>query len=369
MLGETAKSFLHARSPISALRRLRDERSALGYDPQLWRDMVDLGWSAMVFPESAGGLDFGFKGLGAVFGQCGRTLAATPLLSTVVLSGGLLMQCASAAQRARLLPQVMAGDTLMALALDEGSRHDPRRVMAQASRVDSGWRLQGDKCFVLDGHVAQQLIVVARSGGVAGDEDGLSLFLVEAGAPGVSVQRTHMVDSRNAANIHLDGVVVSDSALLGVAGGGLQPLDRVLDRARVCLAAELLGLMQEAFDRTLVYLKQRVQFDVLIGSFQALQHRAARLFVELEMLTSCVAAALAAIDADDPQLPLLASLAKARASDLSERLLGEAVQLHGGIGVTDALDLGLLVKRGRVLQQSLGDGVFHRDRYALLKRF
>lgn len=369
LLQESAQEFLSAQAPVSALRRLRDTHDALGYDPDLWQQVVDMGWTAAVFPEADGGLDFGYKGLGAVFEQAGRTLAVMPLLSSVVLGGGLLLSAGSAAQRATLIPAIISGQTLLALALEEEGRHDPAAVRTTARRDASGWVLDGEKWFVLDGHVANLLVVVARTAGVPGDIHGLSLFIVDQAAEGVDVKRTLMVDSRNAARVRLSGVRVSDDALLGIAGQGFAALDAVLDRARICLAAEALGVICEAFDRTVSYLKERVQFDVAIGSFQALQHRIARLYVEIELLRSCVVAALDAIDAGNADISLLASLAKSRAADLSERALNEAVHMHGGIGVTDELDIGLFLKRGRVIQQSLGDGVFHRNRYASLKGF
>jgi alkylation response protein AidB-like acyl-CoA dehydrogenase len=178
-----------------------------------------------------------------------------------------------------------------------------------------------------------------------------------------------LADSRNYAQLNLVNVRVTEDMCLGVGAAAEKALNTALDKARICLAAEGLGLLKEAFDRTNTYLKERIQFDVPIGSFQALQHRMARLYTELQMLESCVRAALSAIDSEQDDLALLASLAKARASDLCEKLMNEAIQLHGGIGVTDEFDLGLIVKRARVLQQSLGDGVFHRNRYACLKGF
>ncbi|TXH61168.1 MAG: acyl-CoA dehydrogenase [Burkholderiaceae bacterium] len=369
MLRDSAQQFLAERSPVAALRGLRDRHDANGYDPALWREIAELGWPAAVLPEAYGGLGVGYQGLATVFEQLGRTLAATPLLSGVVLGGGLLLDAGSEAQRAAWLPRVATGEALLALALEESPRHDPARVAMRAERRGSGWRLDGTKEFVLDGHVAERLVVVARSAGAPGETDGLSLFLVDPQVAGVRVQRITMVDSRNAARVHFDGVAVGDEALIGQAGQCGATLERVLDRARLCLAAESLGVINEAFDRTLAYLKERVQFEVPIGSFQALQHRAARLFVEIELLKSCVAAATEAVDEGTADAPSLVSLAKARASDLSEKALNEAVQLHGGIGVTDEFDLGLYLKRARVLQQTFGDGAFHRNRYARLRGF
>ena len=369
-LADSATEFLNAQSPIALQRRLRDARAPLGYESALWQQVVELGWPAAVFPEADGGLAVGYQGLGAVFEAMGRTVAALPLLSSVVLSGELLLAAGSDAQRQRWLPGLMGGQQRLALALDEQGRHHPERIRTQARRnAAGGWALDGEKWFVIDGIGADWLIVAAQMAGAEGPSEGLGLFLVEATQPGVTLAPTLLADSRNHARVTLTGVQVDEALRLPAAQGAVQALDAALDRARICLAAEGLGLLREAFERTLSYLKERVQFDVAIGSFQALQHRMARLYTELEMLESCVRAALAAIDAADPQLALLASLAKARAADLCEKVTNEAVQLHGGIGVTDEFDLGLIVKRARVLQHSLGDGVFHRDRYARLKGF
>ena len=368
-LADSAREFLAALSPVSLQRRLRDTRAPLGYDTGLWQQVIDLGWPAAVFPEDEGGLAVGYMGLGAVFEAMGRTLAALPLLSSVPLCGELLLAAGDGAQRARWLPGLMTGEARMALAIDERGRHDPGNIKTRARRQEAGWVLDGEKWFVMDGTGAQALIVVARVVGVAGEDEGLGLFVVEPMQPGVVLAPTCLADSRNHARLTLTGVQVAGDHRLNAASDVTQALDAALDRACACLAAEALGVVREVFERTVSYLKERVQFDVVIGSFQALQHRVARLYVELEMLESCVRAALAAIDAADPELPQLASLAKARAADLCEKVTNEAIQLHGGIGVTDEFDLGLFVKRARVLQQSLGDGLYHRNRYAQLKGF
>lgn len=368
-LSDSAREFLNAQSPLSLQRRLRDTHAPLGYEPQLWQQVVDLGWPAAVFPEDEGGLAVGYQGLGAVFEGVGRTLAALPLLSSVVLCGELLLAAGDAAQRQRWLPGIIDGQQRMALALDEQGRHNPASLKTCARREASGWVLDGEKWFVIDGIGARWLIVTARMLETDGSGDALGLFVIDSAQPGVTLAPTRLADSRNCARLVLAGVQVSEAMRLGAARDGALALDAALDRARACLAAESLGLVREAFERTVAYLKERVQFDVPIGSFQALQHRMARLYAELEMLGSCVRAALAAIDAGDPELALLASLAKARAADLCEKVTNEAIQLHGGIGVTDEFDLGLLVKRARVLQHTLGDGVFHRNRYASLKGF
>lgn len=366
LLADTAAEFLLARSPVTAQRRLRDEGAAEGFDDALWKEMVEMGWSAIPFPEAQGGLAFGCMGLGAVFESIGRNLSATPLLSSVVLGGTLIELAGSEAQQAEWMPLLIAGDRRVSLALDEKPRHDPAATALRAEREGNGYLLQGEKTFVADGVGADAFIVVARSAGAPGERDGLSLFLVPADAPGLQVSPMRMIDSRNHAQVRLDGVRVDAAALIGQEGAAWSALDAALDRGRVCLAAELLGMTQNLFDTTVEYLKTRVQFDVPIGSFQALQHRAAGCYAHLHLARSAVMAGLAAMD--DPKLDAagrarLASLAKWKAGDAAHRISREAVQMHGGMGVTDELDVGLFLKRIRVAQALLGDGDFHCDRY------
>lgn len=366
LLADTASEFLMAKSPVAALRKLRDEGSVEGFDRALWREMVDMGWSAIPYPEALGGLEFGCKGLGAVFEHIGSTLSASPLLSSVVLAGSVIELAGSAAQQAAWMPALISGDKRLALAVDEQPRHDPAASMLAAVREGTGYVLNGSKSFITDGVGADAFVVVARTGGKAGERAGISLFLVAADAPGVQLTPMKTIDSRNHAGVVLKDVQVSADALLGAEGEGFAVLDTVLDRGRACIAAELLGATQALFDSTVDYLKTRVQFDVPIGSFQALQHRAAWCFAHLHLARSAVMAALAAMD--DAALEAstrarLVSLAKWKAGDAAHRISREAVQLHGGMGVTDELDVGLYLKRIRVLQASLGDGDFHCQRY------
>lgn len=366
LLADTASEFLMAKSPVAALRKLRDEGSAEGFDRALWREMVDMGWSAIPYPEALGGLEFGCKGLGAVFEQIGSKLSASPLLSTIVLGGSLIELAGSAAQQAAWMPALIGGDKRIALAVDEQPRHDPAASTLAATREGAGYVLNGSKLFISDGVGADAFIVAARTAGKAGERAGISLFLVAADAPGVQLTPMKTIDSRNHAGVVLQDVKVAADALLGAEGEGFAVLDVVLDRGRACIAAELLGATQALFDTTVDYLKTRVQFDVPIGSFQALQHRAAWCFAHLHLARSAVMAGLAAMD--DPELDAsararLVSLAKWKAGDAAHRISREAVQLHGGMGVTDELDVGLYLKRIRVLQASLGDGDFHCQRY------
>ena len=231
--------------------------------------------------------------------------------------------------------------------------------------------ISGTKKFVLDGHVADKLIVVARTSGSAGDRDGISLFIVDREADGVGVTRTKMVDSRNAANIDFVDVAVGADALIGEAGNGADVLDPALDIARIGISAEMLGSTQECFERTIQYLKDREQFGVPIGSFQGLKHRAANMFCEIELAKSCVLEALSALDEqrDSQDIAKLASLTKAKVGETFHTVSREGIQMHGGIGMTDEFDIGFFIKRSAVTEQTFGDVAFHRNRYGELEGF
>lgn len=369
LLADSARDFLAARGPVSAQRKLRDEGAAEGFDPQLWQDAVNLGWSAIPFTEEQGGLAFGCMGLGPVFEAIGRNLSATPLLSSVVLGGSLLQLAGNAVQQQRWLPGLIAGGLRLALAVDERARHNPLATCLSAVAQGDGYRLDGDKYWVVDGNGADAFIVAARTSGSTGQAQGISLFLLPADTPGLVCTPLPLIDSRNSARLQLQGVQLDREALLGEPGQGFAVLDAVLDRGRACVAAELLGIAEHLFQTTLDYLKTRVQFDVPIGSFQALQHRAARLHVDLALARSAVMAGLSALDDDSLDSDArgrLVSLAKWKAGDTAIKVANEAVQMHGGIGVTDELDVGLYLKRVRVAQASLGDRDFHCERYAAL---
>ena len=374
MLKDSAKSFCEENAPIGQLRKLRDEDSADGYDRETWSQMVELGWAGIPFPEEHGGLAFGYKGLGVVTEETGRTLAASPLYATVWLGGTIVNLGGDEGQKAALLPKVASGELLLALALEESHRHNPYGISTTAQPEGDVYSITGSKKFVLDGHVADKLIVAARTSGSAGDRDGITLFLVDREADGVSVTRTKMVDSRNAANIELSNVAVGAGAVIGGAGQvgkGADVLDPALDIARIGIAAEMLGGTEECFDRTLQYLKDREQFGVPIGSFQALKHRAANMFCEIELSKSCVLEALTALDeARDPhEVAKLASLTKAKVGETFHTVSREGIQMHGGIGMTDEFDIGFFIKRAAVTEQTLGDVNFHRNRYGELEGY
>jgi alkylation response protein AidB-like acyl-CoA dehydrogenase len=370
LLRTTATDFAHQRLPVSQFRRLRDGQDPVGFDREAWAEMAALGWTGMLIPESLGGNGFGHFGLGLVLEALGRTLAASPLHSTVVLSGTALSLSGDSARANELLRAIAAGEAVVALAHEEHPRHRPFSIATTARRDGDGWVLNGRKCFVADGHVADALLVVARTGCGPGDADGLSLYIVDGSAAGLTRDRLVLADSRNSANVGLANVRVDGSALLGQKGGAGALMKRVLDVGRILLAAEMFGMAQQAFETTLEYLKQRQQFGVPIGSFQALQHRAVQMYTEIELSRSVLYEALSALDDgrwDD--VPRLASVCKSCLNDTLHLVSNEAVQMHGGIGMTDQADVGLYLKRARVVEAMLGTSAFHRERYAELQGF
>lgn len=372
LLRDNASQFIRENAPVGHLRGLRDRNDATGFSRELWKEMAELGWVGSFLPERFGGLGLGYTELGLVLEACGRTLAPTPFLSSVLLGAGVLLEAGDSALQRELLPPLAAGEMLLALAFEEAPRFAPHRVSTRAERVGQGYRLHGRKTYVLDGGSADALIVSARTSGAVNDRAGISLFLVNADQRGLTLQSTRTIDSRSVAKCQLEGVEVPAARLIGALDGGADVLDPVLDRAAIALSAEMLGLCTEAYEITLEYLKTRVQFDVPIGSFQALQHRAVEMFSALELAKSVVHAALSAIDHDDrPELGVarLASAAKARASDLSRLITREAIQMHGGIGMTDEHDIGFYLKRGAAAELTLGDAAYHRDRFARLSGF
>ena len=364
---DAAKSWVADRAPVATLRRLRNESGwVVGYDPAVWRDMAQMGWAGVIIPEEFGGSDFGCKSLGLVLEETGRTLTASPLLSTSLTGASALVLGGTAAQKEAWLPRIAAGGILVALAVDETAHHAPEAVSMRAAQSGAGYVLSGKKRFIPDASSADLIVVAARTGGKPGQTEGMTLFLVERGAVGLETMRLHAIDTRAAADLTFDQVAMSTEDVLGEPGKGWDVLEPVLDRARAGLAAEMLGTASQAFDITLDYLKTRNQFGQSIGAFQALQHRAAKMFTELELTRSAVEAAFEAIDAGAEDIAALASLAKARANDTLHLVSNEMVQMHGGIGMTDAHDAGLYMKRARVAEALYGSSRYHRDRYARL---
>ncbi|MEH6639615.1 MAG: acyl-CoA dehydrogenase family protein [Porticoccaceae bacterium] len=389
MLKESARGFLQEHAPLAQLRRLRDERDATGYSAESWAQMVELGWAGILVPEAYGGLDFGHVGMGQVMEENGRTLTASPLFSTAILGVSALVLGGSNEQKKILLPAIVEGSLTLALALDEGPKHNPAQVTMTASKggaESNNFKLNGAKQFVADGHVAEKLIVSARtsirssahssthSSVAPDDNDGISVFLVDRDAEGVTVERVMMADSRNSAMVTFDNVVVPQGAMLGQAGKGLALIEGLTDIGNAHLAAELLGISLEVFERTVQYMQERKQFGVLIGSYQGLQHRAAHLFSEIELTKSVVIKALQGLDEklldeNSDAASLLCSMAKAKASEVAALATNESVQLHGGIGMTDEYDMGFYMKRARVAEHMLGDQRFHQRRFAALSGY
>lgn len=360
LLKDTAREFIQAHAPVEAFRQLRDSHDPIGYSGPLWQQMAELGWAGITLPEAYGGLEFGFAGLGVVLEESGKTLARSPLLASVVLGASAILLGGNEAQKQAWLPEVAAGTLTLALAVDEGPHHTPDTLNTTAQARDGGYCLSGEKHFVVDGHSADKIVVAART------DSGPALFVIDGDSPGLTRSPRRMLDSHPAASLLLDQVQVGADRRLGDGDDGQALLDAVLDRGRIAVAAEMLGGMQAMFRRTLDYLNEREQFGVKIGSFQALKHRSAHMYAEIELCKSVVLEALQAIDEKPAQLAALASLAKARAGDTCLLVMDEAVQMHGGIGVTDELDVGLFLKRSRVLNHLFGNPAFHRARYAHL---
>ncbi len=369
MLKESAQGFLAEFAPLAELRKQRDAGSQTGYADNLWAQMANMGWAAILVPEAYGGLEFGHVGMGQIVEQTGRTLTASPLFATAVLGVTAINSAASEAQKTELLSAIAAGDITTALAVDEKIHHAPAAISMTAVKQNGGYLLNGAKRFVADGSTADKLIVAARTAGEAGDIDGISLFVVDRSAAGVEVERTPMTDTRNYANIRFSNVEVAEAALLGEEGKGFAALSATLDAGNIYLAAELLGIAQESFDRTLQYLKERKQFGVLIGSFQSLQHRAADWWSQVELCKSAVLKALQAMDEGDARAPALASIAKAKLCQVTELATNEAIQMHGGIGMTDEYEIGFFIKRARPAQMMFGDNHYHTDRFAQLSGY
>lgn len=364
MLRDSALGFASEKLPVGQLRTLRGKGEA--FDKAAWKEMVELGFAGVLIPEEFGGSGFGYVGLGQVLEAQGRTIASSPLLSTALIGASALMLAGNQKQKETYLPKIAAGELTTALAVDEGAHHDPAHIKLSAKKSASGFTLSGDKRYVVDGAEAGLLIVAARTSGDADDATGITLFLVPGDARGVTRTALKTLDAHPAANITFANVEVGAEAVLGVVDGSYGVLEAILDRARIGLASEMVGAADAAFEMTSEYLKVRKQFGQLIGSFQSIQHRAAQMFTDLELTRSCVAAALDALDRNANNVSELASLAKARAGETLHLVSNETVQMHGGIGMTDAHDSGLYMKRARVLEALYGSEAFHRDRYARL---
>ncbi len=369
MLRDSARGFINEKAPIAHLRKMRDDRDATGFSRDLWKGFAEMGFAGLLVPENFGGSGLGAVEAGIVLEEIGRNLMPSPFLSTAVLAASALVRGGSAEQQAAYLPKIADGSLIATLAVDEGAKHKPTNIAMQAVRAGNGFKLNGAKALVVDGHVADLLIVAARTSGNAGERGGLTLFLVDPKAKGVSVERTVMVDAHNAARIAFDNVEVSADAVLGEIDQGGDLLDAVLNIGRGVVASEMVGLSDEVFNRTVTYLKERKQFGKLIGEFQALQHRAAQLYIDIEISRAATLKALQALDQDAAKADHAVSVAKAHAGGTATRAVQEGVQMHGGMGMTDQFDIGLFMKRARVCQELFGDNNFHAERLAEARQY
>ena len=369
MLRDSARGLISDKAPVSHLRQLRDTKDGIGFSRDLWKTFAEMGFSGLLVPEEFGGSGLGCVEAGVVMEEIGRNLTPSPFLASSVLAASALSRGGSAAQKSEHLPKIADGSRLAALAIDEGTKHRPLMTKMQAVRSGNGFRLVGDKAFVVDGHTAGLLIVAARTAGAAGERDGLTLFLVDPRTKGIEIERTVMVDSHNAARIRFDGVEVNADGVLGEVDQGGVLLEGVLNVGRGAVASEMVGVAEGVFGRTVDYLRERKQFGKAIGEFQALQHRAAQLYIEIEITRAAVLKALQTLDTNFEKAAAAVAVAKARAGSTATLAVQEGVQMHGGMGMTDQFDIGFFMKRARVCQELFGDSNFHADQLARMKGY
>jgi alkylation response protein AidB-like acyl-CoA dehydrogenase len=369
MLRDSARGLISDKAPVSHLRQLRDAKDATGFSRELWKTFAEMGFAGLLVAEDFGGSGLGCVEAGVVMEEIGRTLMPSPFLSTAVLAASALTRGGSAAQKSEHLPKISAGSLIAALAIDEGAKHRPLQTRLQAVRSGNGFKLNGAKAFAVDGHVADLLVVAARSAGSPGEREGLTLFLVDPRTKGIATERTAMVDSHNAARIDFDNVEINADHVLGEVDQGFALLEGVLNIGRGAVASEMLGLSEEVFGRTVSYLKERKQFGKPIGEFQALQHRAAQLYIDIEITRAAVLKALQTLDGDFENAAAAVAVAKARAGSTATRAVQEGVQMHGGMGMTDQFDIGFFMKRARTCEELFGDANFHADQLARRKSY
>ncbi len=369
MLADTASQFMAEEGAISKqLRHWRDRDCQDGFGHGLWKQMAEMGFTGLLVPEADGGLGMGHVEAGIVLEEIGRNLTPSPFLASSVLAASAL-DAGSADLKGRWLPGLISGDSVFAVAIDEGPKHRPERIAARAEKSGNGFRLSGRKDFVLHGASADMLVVAARTSGSDGDAQGITLFAVPKDAGGMSHDAVRLVDSSMATHTRFDDVELDGDAVIGEVDGGRGILDKLLLAGRIGAAAEGVGVARGAMDRTVDYLKQRKQFGKLIGEFQALQHRAAHLYSEIEIARAAVTKAAQLLDAGSEQADLFASVAKAKVAKAAGLAVREGVQMHGGIGMTDEYDIGLYMKRERALQEFLGDQYYHAGRVAELSGY
>jgi alkylation response protein AidB-like acyl-CoA dehydrogenase len=365
LIRESALQFLEKQQPIATLRALRDGDEPSGVSPAFWDEMSALGWPGLLAPESVGGSGLGFQELGVVFEALGRHVATTPLYSSGVLATSALTLVGGWEDMPKAA-DLATGGSRVALALEETSRFDPDQIDTLATRDGEGYSLSGQKRPVLDAATADLLLIVAR---IDADDGPLGLFCVSPTADRVSMTPLRWIDGRRAADLLLENVWVGEDALIGAPLSHGELVEPLLDRAAATLAAELVGISAEAFARTVEFLMTREQFDRKLAEFQALQHRCARMFADIERTISLVQEALRALDDGDADASMLASGAKAMASETARHVTEEALQLYGGLGMTEEQDIGLYFKRARTSAALFGDATYHYRRFARLNHF
>ncbi len=361
VLQDTIRDFVAEHAPVSHMRALRDAEDETGFSRDLWKQFAEMGFTGILIGEDQGGLGLGHVEAGVVLEQIGRNLSPSPFLTTAVAAVEALK---GTGQAERWFPGIIAGETVASLAIDEAAKHRDSIAMT-AERAGNGFKLTGAKRFVAHGHTADLIIVAARTAGGADDADGITLFAVPKDAAGLSANAERLADASLAARLDFDGVEVDADAVIGEVDAGRAPLDRLLRAGRTGASAELLGVGGGAMDMTIGYMKQRKQFGTLIGSFQALQHRAAHLYSEMEVARAAVLKAQQLLDLGHDKADEAVSVAKAMTALATTLSVQESVQMHGGIGMTDEYDIGFYMKRARVLAELFGDANFHADRLAI----
>jgi alkylation response protein AidB-like acyl-CoA dehydrogenase len=362
MLRDGAKTWVHDNWPIKEGRDARQHRTPPYYNRVLFAQMADLGWTGILVPEGYGGSQMGYVGMGIVLEELGRHIVPSPFLGSAVGATAAILLGGSEKQRRHYLPDLLAGKLLGALAIDDSPTCSP----LHATRSGTGWLLSGVKRPILFGSAADLVVVDAYLPSEVGVNVDTALFVIDAGAEGIRRRTLCQIDSQDAAEFEFSLVEVDISHMLTAAGPVNDLRDKILDRVRAGLAAEMLGMAIQAFETTLDYLKVRKQFDRVIGSFQALQHRAAYMYGELEMSRTAVEESLLALDADSAEVPELVSIAKALAGETLQLVCNEMVQMHGGIAMTEEHDAGIYLKHARVVEAMFGSSGFHRERYGRL---
>ena len=363
MLRDSAREFLKTEAPVSHMRKLRDEGCKDGFRHALWKQFGEMGFTGILIGEDDGGLGLGHVEAGVVLEEIGRNLSPSPFLTTAV-AGVSALNHGGQHLKDKFFPGILAGETVLALAIDEHAKHRPAQIATKAEKSGNGFKLSGKKQFVVQGASADALIVAARTAGAPGETDGITLFVVDKDSANLSIDNTRLVDSSMAAHVTLDRVEVDGDAVIGDVDNGWQVLSALLKAGRAGSAAELVGVGSGAMDMTVDYLKQRKQFGRLIGEFQALQHRAAHLYSEMEIARAAVLKAQQLLDEGKDSADIYVSVAKAKAGRSANLAVREGVQMHGGIGMTDEYDIGFYMKRDRALNEFMGDANFHAGRVA-----